>query len=172
MRIILLAALILSCGPRSGHFQTKCGMIYKGYFNSEEVGEFWNEQRLQQTEDEWLLAMTKTTDPRLNSMDKACAALKDLYVWVQPHQACWDYHGEKICGQTSCENNQVLIGDLYFYASALPHEMVHIAQNCHTPAPADTLRDAYHGNWDRDGIYKAIDTIGTALAADYENSFK
>lgn len=147
MGCLLSVSIAASCAPAPLCI-TKCGLV------ADVLPVGWSCADLQGRESAALWAYRSTKDPRLTicNLTRYHLAVVDAGYW-------WSF-GRNVAGMTYCENGSIVIGSQPPAGSALVHEMGHALQGC-APLGPDNPKDHYHSNWDRDGIYAAIDKATT-----------
>lgn len=98
-----------------------------------------------------------TSDSRLHGRDPSVLNGWTVYT-MSTHVWTLD-DGRKVSGWASCPTREMVIGTPpsgVWENSSLVHELFHVFQGCHGSAVVDPECDESHGNWARDGLFRAI----------------
>ena len=102
----------------------------------------------------------KSDDPHFNDIEAMCESIRGWELYSHPDTP-WDYYGTRVAGLTTCQWGVVEIGSREgmhpFQQTPYVHEFAHAIQKCDAPLPLDPGTDGYHANWQRSGIYSAIE---------------
>lgn len=99
--------------------------------------------------------ISRTKDNRINKPGLAGWRLQVI------NAENWKHGDIAVAGLTYCTVQTMYIHNRPFGRNAITHEYVHAIQNCAPLGPYDP-KLAGHSNWDRDGIWEAINTIDKA----------
>ncbi len=161
MRFFALSLLLLACGPvgppKEPHCITGLGMRYMGEWETGEEIAPWHFtcEYFQETERRVIQALGSTY---IEDANIDATRLMGVQIWMVDKPDWVDDWKRHIAGQSFCVYGYMHINNSTFAGwSSLPHEMMHFLQNCGAVQPPDPNRDSDHANWDRDGIYQAID---------------
>lgn len=127
---------------------TRCGLTVN------ELPKDWSCDDVQGREEAALWAFKATKDPRLTTCN-----LTRFHLMTVDAGSWWSF-GKMVAGLTYCDNGAIVIGNRPPFESALPHELAHALQNCE-PLPPYNDTEGFHSNWERDGIYYAIEKSKT-----------
>ncbi len=147
---VFMAALVMTgCGAAEarGLCVSGCGLKMKG------LPAGWTCENVQEIETAALEAFRHARDERLHS----CGDIHKYVVTINPDEV-FASDGRVVYATTDCDFHKTILGTRDYKESALPHEMVHMLQDC-TPLEPTNEKDYYHSNWERDGIYKALDAV-------------
>lgn len=173
MRYLLPLFLAACGGPTGERESTTCGLYLGGDFNRHdnthpETGSLPMED-LQKLEDLTIAtAAAHSSDPRLSDSEHFCKQLKGFIVYTLPIE---DPLAQTYWGLTKCPMHELFVvrpwdgwageGRSPWMKSAIPHELLHVGQNCLYSFPNEDgeLLPGRHPNWMRDGIYETIDLV-------------
>ncbi len=164
---IASATLLVACGstePNTRVFcTTPCGLSIAAANGSPQ----WQCEDYAALEQE-LIAQTKLP---------VCRANKGSVAWEMPGFSTV-VGGIKASGWTECNLDRIMFhtGDGFVFSdrdarymrrgpedSAFTHELVHLAQGCVSPLPVDEGSNEGHSNWRRDGLFKLIEDVNSAI---------
>lgn len=170
--IALLCALCASCattyGPVPPLCTTPCGINVYGPLPDplpEDQGQpRWSCAEIERTERISLDAFRAVPD-----LEDACASfrgyalrIQPVAVWERPEYATLTNPGGHVAGLTYCNYGAIYVGNTSPLRSALPHELVHVAQRCWPPN---------HSNWGDAGINDALARVEAVGDADRARCF-
>lgn len=162
-RAILYGILLSSCVPQPAPTCfTECGEYYYGIYPSKEDRPGWTCEAISLAERTTLQALTKTSDPRLQSYDASCAALKHWSLWLNSDPSWEDMYHRSVAGITTCDYWITEVGyqpDASIMISSFPHELVHVLQRCYAMPDGGVGQDWSHANWRDTGISSTLDQI-------------
>lgn len=166
MRILsLLALLAVGCAPPPPPgtiYTTRCGMNYRGLIGTHEPAPRWSETIIQDLEDRAVETFASDANGAKMNQHEICESLEgySLFIHAEPKWDCGP-KGECVAGRSFCLERRVEVATpIEAYSlrySSLIHEIAHLVQDCKAPLPIDPGLDEAHADWDRDGIYDAID---------------
>lgn len=160
IRLLALSFLVSGCSI-IGHPLTpnSCHVNAAGDWDSRFADSWMNPEQLQESVDATLDSLQFTSDPRLQDTQAACGQLAGWNVYTVKAEQ-WDSWGVMIQGSASCWNRVIKIHtppSHRWEETALVHEFMHVIQGCEALKPIDSGSDEDHANWQRDGVWSAID---------------
>ena len=193
--VTLAVSSFLSCISCTIHYipgevrcVSKCGMMLDGdipnpsqggavslaMFNSDD--DYWTCENFQAAEDEIIAGYAVLVQPHLETSgqftkEQMCENLSGFTVKVV-QDAVFKFGNNDLLGMTQCGRHLVLVNNLPWHMSSMPHELAHVIQKCDADPPNKELvcRAPYadwptersytgHYNWEVYGIDAAVELI-------------
>lgn len=157
MRFVILSVVVLA-GCSEAFARTKVACRTPCGLEFEELPDGWTCDNAKEVETAALEAFQATSDDRL----KRCGHVRFYRVEIE-HSASFrdleaDGGARVVYATTDCQTRRTVLGSRPYKESSLPHEMVHMLQDCE-PLPPFDEKDYYHSNWERDGITSALKAV-------------
>lgn len=137
-------------------------MFYRGLIGTHEPAFRWTGPIIQDLEDRAVKAFASDANGAKMNQHDICESLDGYSLFIHPEEK-WDCdkNGECVAGRSFCVERRVEVATpIEAYSlrySSLIHEIAHLVQDCKAPMPIDPGQDEAHADWNRDGIYDAIE---------------
>lgn len=163
MRYVSILVLLLNCAgiPPNRPNANNCGLVMAGDFDGNGEGTL-TKAILDDRLDAALSSIVFVTDPEIFDIMEQCQKLVGYRIYTKPTRGFTIPNKPYlISGATWCWNKTIVVGtpdNNDWTKSSIVHEIYHVWQNCNSgDGPPDRLNDTDHANWERYGIYEAIE---------------
>ncbi len=144
--MLIFMAAALACGHVPVSCPTRLGVTLVGTTDNWNCSDF--ERRVALA----LQALSASSDPRLSLP----VGNPNWQLFIRPGDS-FIVNGKEVIGMTYCNSHQIELADRVWKRAALTHELAHVLQGCLPRSPYEGAPDLSHANWDRDGIWQALE---------------